>query len=186
MCYTLPLRLSSFTVRIPFSMPHYSLKQILASIADTEGKRRLIFNGAPLGSLGNKTIYGVIVALPFIEYALLFNAYSFEKLGIATAIIAYIVFLSTTMMAVFGFVWVHNRNIIKRINPSWSHYFPNVDLNVVMAPNYSPYRQFFYHYGDAIKKEISDDKLHPFIISTIALMEEENRDLLDVMGTPKR
>lgn len=167
-------------------MPIYSLKQILTAIADKEGKRRLIFNAEPLGGVRSSTIYWIIISLPFIEYAILFNRYSFEKLGIATAIIGYIIFLSTSMMAVFGMVWLNNRNVIKKINNSWAFYYPNVDINLVIASGYTPYRDFFNHYADGIKKQKSDDELQSFITKSIALMEEENRDLLIAMETSRK
>ncbi len=164
----------------------FSLKEILNTIANKDGNRRLILNSAPVGGIGSRAMYLLIASLSFIEYGILFNDYVFNRLGIATVIIAYIVFLSTSMMVVFGMVWFNNRRLIKKINTSWAYYFPNVDINLVMASGYSPYREFFSHYSEAIKKKIPDDELHNFITKSIALMEEENRDLLDVMGTPKR
>lgn len=167
-------------------MPVYSLKNILDAIANKDGKRRLILNTAPLGGMGSKALYLFIGSLPFLEYGLLFNEYVFNALGIATAIIAYIILLSTSMMAVFAIVWFSNRNVIRKINKSWAYYFPNADIHLVMASGYTPYREFFNHYSEAVKNNFSDDKLHSFMIKSFSLMEEENRDLLAAMGTSKR
>lgn len=167
-------------------MPTYSLKQILTAIANKEGKRRLIFNAHPLGGIRSSTLYWIIVSLPFIEYAILFNSYSFERLGIATAIIAYIIFLSTSMMVVYGIVWFNNRNVTKKLISSWEFVYPNVDFNLIIASGHTPYREFFNYYSEGIKNRISDDELQSLISSSIALMEEKNRDLLMAMKTSRK
>lgn len=164
----------------------FNLKEILNTIANKDGNRRLILNSAPVGGIGSRAMYLLIASLPFIEYGILFNDYVFNRLGIATVIIAYIVFLSTSMMVVFGMVWFNNRRLIKKINTSWAFYYPNVDINLVIASGYTPYRDFFNHYADGIKKQKSDDELQSFITKSIALMEEENRDLLIAMETSRK
>lgn len=164
-------------------MSQYSLNQILSVIADKQGNRRLILNSKPLGGIGSTAVYLMIISLPFIEYGILFNEYVFSHLGIATAIIAYIVFLSTTMMVVFGIVWYYNHKLIKKINTSWADSFPNVGLNLIFASGRAPYSRFFEYYSEAVRKGLFDDELKSFLISSIALMEEDNRDLLVAMET---
>ena len=72
----------------------YALKTILDTITKykkPDVKKRLIFNQSPVGGLGSKWIIASFLFLPFVEYALIFNPYIFNMLGIAQAIIFFVV-----------------------------------------------------------------------------------------------
>lgn len=86
-------------------MPEYNLRTILATFTKTNGKIRSVFNKAPIGGLGSPVVTLFFFSLPLISYGLLFNPYIFLTLGIATAIVTYIVSMSLMMMIVFFITW---------------------------------------------------------------------------------
>ncbi|HIQ27234.1 MAG TPA: hypothetical protein EYH42_01870, partial [Sulfurovum sp.] len=72
----------------------YTLNEILASISTykkPKAKKRLIFDQRPLGGVGSKWLIAFFCLLPLIEYAGIFNPFIFGMLGIAQAIIFYVV-----------------------------------------------------------------------------------------------
>ena len=109
-------------------MTTYSLKAILATFAKTDGTKRTIFNPGAIGGISSNTVILFFLAMPFIEYALIFNPYVFNLLGIAQCIVLYIVLLSIVMIAVFLISWQIKKSVIKKITPSWKHYFAISDI----------------------------------------------------------
>lgn len=162
-------------------MPTYSLQTLLASISNSKGNKRLLFNMAPLGGLSSRFIILIFLLLPILEYALFFNPYIFAKLGIATAILGYIVCLSLVMIIVFLVTWGVNRHVVKKITPSWEHYFSNRELALVLSTGVSPYSEFFAYYAQAVRENISNEELQKFLENGFVEMEEKNKDLLDAI-----
>jgi hypothetical protein len=162
-------------------MPSYSLKSILLSFANANGKRRLIFNLGAIGGISANVVLIFFISLPFIEYALLFNPYVFSALGIAQCIVLYIVFLSIIMIVIFLTTWVIKIRVIKKITPSWEKYFAHINLNMLLSSGLTPYSQFFDYYAQGLKENISEESLHNYLLSAFKTMEEENKDLLDAM-----
>ena len=167
-------------------MPTYSLLTLLASISNSKGNKRLLFNMAPLGGLSSRFIILIFLLLPILEYALFFNPYIFAKLGIATAILGYIVCLSLVMIVIFLVAWRVNASVVKRIRSSWEFYFPKKELEMVLSSRLTPYRQFFDHYAQALEDKIADESLHQYLLNTFTEMEEKNKDLLDAINRNKK
>ena len=167
-------------------MPTYSLQTLLASISDSKGNKRLLFNMAPLGGLSSSFLILFFLLMPILEYALFFNPYIFAKLGIATAILGYIVCLSLVMIVIFLVAWRVNASVVKRIRPSWEFYFPNKELEMVLSSRLTPYRQFFDHYSQAIEDKTPDESLHKYLLNAFTEMEEKDRDLLDAINRNKK
>lgn len=162
----------------------YSLEAILASISKYKkpnAKKRLIFDQSPLGGIGSKWIITFFLLLPVLEYAGIFNPWMFNMLGIAQAIIFFIVFLSMVMIMVFALTFINNNKVTRQITPSWNHYFPNIDVKLVLATGATPYKDFFIHYSKAMGDELSDEKLHAYLKQSFVKMQEENKDLLEAM-----
>lgn len=162
-------------------MSIYPLEIMLSSIADTRGKKRLVFNPAPLGGINSRLVIAFFILLPIAEYAIFFNPYVFKMLGIATAIVAYIVCLSLVMIIVFLVTWGVNRHVVKKITPSWEHYFSNRELALVLSTGVSPYSEFFAYYAQAVRENISNEELQKFLENGFVEMEEKNKDLLDAI-----
>lgn len=162
-------------------MSMYSLKAILSTFAKSDGTKRTIFNAAPIGGLSSKSVILFFIAMPFIEYALIFNPYVFNKLGIAQCIILYIVLLSMVMIAVFVISWKIQKKIIQKISPSWKHYFGKIDLNMVLSSSMTPYSKFFEYYAKAVLENQTEDDLHRYLVDSFKKMEEENKELIEAM-----
>lgn len=163
----------------------YSLKTVLSTFSTSKGKKRTIYNLGPIGGLSSNAVILFFMSLPFIEYAILFNPYVFNKLGIAQAIVFYIVFLSIIMIVIFLIAWKIKMMVIKKITPSWKKYFDTIDLNMVLSSGITPYSQFFEFYTQGIKNNISDEKLHHYLLASCKKMEEENKDLILAMNRDK-
>jgi len=166
----------------------YALKTILDTFTNyknNEAKKKLIFDQSPVGGLASKWIILFFIALPFLEYAALFNPYIFNKLGIAQAIIFFIVFLSMVMLLIFTIVVFNNAKVVKKITSSWEEHFPKIDINMVITSGASPYKDFFKHYSDALKSGYSDTALHNALHKAFAQMADENSDLLNAMERDK-
>ena len=162
-------------------MTTYTLKNILLSFADKNGNRRTLYNAGAIGGLNTNLVKIFLLSLPFIEYAILFNPVVFNALGIATAIVFFIVFLSIVMLIVFFVFYIMKKNVIKKITPSWKKYFPEQDLVMVLSAGMTPYSDFFKHYSAIIKENLSEDEMYKRLIKAFIEMENDNKDLLDAI-----
>lgn len=162
-------------------MNTYSLKAILATFAKTDGTKRTILNPGDIGGISSKAVVLFFFAIPFIEYALIFNPYVFNVLGIAQAIVLYIVLLSTVMIAVFLISWQIKKSVIKKITPSWENYFPSIDLNMLLSSGRTPYSQFFDFYAKGLLEEKTEAQLHRYLLDSFKIMEDENKELIEAM-----
>lgn len=162
-------------------MTTYSLKAILSTFAKSDGSKRTIFNGGPIGGVSSKAVILFFLAMPFIEYALIFNPYVFNALGIAQCIILYIVVLSMVMIAVFVISWKIQKRIIKKISPSWEHFFDKIDLNMVLSSGITPYSKFFDYYSKGLLENQNEEELHHYLLDAFKKMEEENKELIEAM-----
>lgn len=167
----------------------YSLEATLASISTYKkpyAKKRLIFDQSPVGGIGSKWVISFFLLLPVLEYVGIFNPWMFGMLGIAQAIIFFIVFLSMIMIMVFALTFINNNKVLRQIAPSWNHYFPNIDIKLVLASGATPYKDFFMHYGKALNEGLKGENLHLYLKQSFAQMQEENKDLLEAMQNPRR
>jgi len=163
----------------------YSLKTILATlvkIKDTKVKKRVLFNQTPINGIGSKWIIAFFISLPILLYIGIFNPSMFAMLGIAQAIIFYIVFLSMVMILIVALTFINNNKVTRQIQPSWNSYFPDIDLPLILSSGASPYKDFFKHYSKAIEEKVEDDDLHTFLLEAVEEMKIENKDLLDAMS----
>lgn len=119
--------------------------------------------------------------IPFLEYAAIFNPYVFNFLGIAQAIIFFIVFLSIVMILIFALASLNNASVVKKITSSWNHYFPDIDLKLIVTSSVTPYKDFFKHYGAARNKGLENEELHRYLKQVFVTMQTENKDLLEAM-----
>lgn len=165
-------------------MSIYSLRAILDALTTPKGNKRMIFDFSAIGGFGSKNLKILFVLLPFIEYAAIFNPYVFNKLGIAQAIIFFIIFLVFIMQLVFGMIWFNNKKLKNRITESWAEYFPDVELKLVLAGGSSPYRDFFTHY-QALSRDLDEEQLHSALKDAFVRMQEENAELLEAMKTDR-
>lgn len=166
-------------------MKNYSLKNILLSVADKHGKRRTFYNLGALGGINTNLVKLFLISLPFIEYAIIFNPIVFNALGIATAIVFFIVFLSIVMIIVFLVYYQIKKKVINTIRPSWESFFPNYDLDMVLSYGVSPYNDFFKLYADILKDDLDENKMIKRLNKAFEIMENENRDLLDAIKRNK-
>jgi hypothetical protein len=165
-------------------MENYSLEAILASISKYKKPnvtKRLIFDAGPVGGLSNKWLIGFFILIPFLEYAAIFNPYIFKMLGIAQAIIFFIVFLSIVMILVFALASLNNARVVKRITPSWDHYFPQIDLKLIVTSGATPYKDFYKHCSISLNEGLEGEALHSHLKDAFAIMQEQNKDLLEAM-----
>ena len=166
-------------------MTIYPLKDILLSFADAKGNRRTIYNLGAIGGINTNLVKIFLLSLPFIEYALIFNPTVFNALGIATAIVFFIVFLSIVMLIVFLVTWYVKKSVIKKITPSWEHYFPTNDLHMVLSHGVTPYSDFFKYYTSILKENKSDNEMYKSLVYAFKTMEVDNQDLFDAMKRNK-
>lgn len=167
----------------------YDLKTILSTVStfnknsdrSKQVKKRLLYDQGPIGGLSIKYFWAIFIAMPFIEYAAIFNPIVFPMLGIAQAIVFFIVFLSIVMILIFALYAFNNRVVIDGIRPVWQTYFPDIDINLVLTSSHSPYRDFFKAYSEIAGDDLSDQELHEKLKEGFVKMQEENKDLLEAM-----
>lgn len=170
------------------SEKNYSLEAILASISKYKKPnvtKRLIFDQAPIGGLGSKWLIGLFFLLPFLEYAAIFNPYMFNILGIAQAIIFFVVFLSIVMILIFTLASINNARVVKKITASWNHYFPEIDLKLVVTSGATPYKNFYSHCSSAFNDGLENEALHSYLKEAFTTMQEENKELIEAMQKNK-
>ncbi len=166
-------------------MTTYPLKNILLSFADKRGSRRLLFNLGALGGINTNLVKIFLLSLPFIEYAIIFNPIVFNTLGIATAIVFFIVFLSIVMLIVFFVFYQIKKRVIKKIRLSWEIYFPHYSLDMVLSTRLTPYNDFFKYYAQILEENLNELETKESLEKAFQLMEVENKDLLDAMNRNK-
>ena len=166
----------------------YDLKNLLETVLstkDNQPKRRLIYNKAPLERAGSTWIKALFVIMPFAMYAAIFNPISFEYLGIAQAIVFYIILLVFAMQIIIGVSYFNNRSAVKAIQSSWEHYFPNVELKMILSRGVTPYVDFLQHYKELLNETLNNDELHKKLTLAFTQMEKENQNLVDAINRDK-
>ncbi len=166
----------------------YDLENLLETILiikNNQVKRRLIYNKAPIGRIGSIWIKILLIIIPFAMYAAIFNPISFKYLGIAQAIVFYIILLVFAMQIVIGVSYLNNRSTIKAIEESWKHYFPNVQLKMILSRGITPYVNFTKHYEALLKENLSNKELHKRLLLAFRQMEKENQSLVNSINRNK-
>ena len=163
----------------------YSLETILSTITKVKNgvvKKKLIFDQGPVGGISAKWVILFLFSLPIMLYAGIFNPTMFEILGIAQAIIFFIVFLSMVMIIVVVTIFINNSKVSREINPTWKKIFEDIELKLALSTSASPYKDFFKYYGEALKNNLKDKELEESLKNSFKLMAEENKSLLDAMS----
>lgn len=159
-------------------MKNYSLKTILSTFTNKKGNKLTLFNPAPIGGISKTIIIMCFLAMPVIEYFAIFNPYVYGNVGLVSAIVVYIVFMSIMMMIIVYIVYKTKKSVIKKIEPSWNFYFEDIDLAMVLSMGITPYSDFFKHYAKLVKENLSEEDLYKKLQEAFKIMQEENSELL--------
>ena len=103
-------------------------------------------------------------------------------LGIAQAIIFYVVFLSMVMIMITALTFINNNKVVRQIMPSWKKLFPTVDLKQVLSSGATPYSNFMNIYNELLGKNLDEDKFEIEMREHFSKMQEENRELFERMN----
>jgi len=167
---------------------NYSLDTILATLTKTKkdrAKKRLIFDQTLLNGIGAKWVIAFFISLPVMLYMGLFNDTMFKMLGIAQAIIFFIVFLSMVMILIMAVTFINNNKVLRQVTPSWDNIFPDVDLKLALASGGTPYKDFFKHYSEAVKLGLEGEALKVHLQNAFKIMQEENADLFSAISAAR-
>jgi hypothetical protein len=167
---------------------NYTLNDILVSvftIKENKLKKRLIHNNAIFGGLNSNWIKLVFIVLPFAMYAAVFNPTSFKELGIAQAIVFYIILLVMAMQIVVGVTYFNNKKVVKKATKEWEKYFPNIDFKMILSSGVTPYIDFKKHYESALHDDLDEEAMKKRLVDAFKEMEEENSILVDAMRRDK-
>jgi len=162
----------------------YSLDTILATLTKStksKSKKRLIFDQTLLHGIGAKWVISFFISLPILLYIGIFNESMFALLGIAQAIIFFVVFLSMVMIMIFALVFINNTKVLRQVTPSWEVLFPEIDLKLALASGGTPYKDFFIYYSEAVKQGLKEEALYAFLQDAFKTMQEENADLYEAL-----
>ena len=166
----------------------YPLDSVLSAFTKYKNPKvtkRLIFDKSKFGKLGSKWLIGFFMFIPFIEYALIFNPTVFAYLGIAQAIVLFIVLLSMVMILIFALSSYNNSKVVDIISVSWQHYFPDIDLKLITTSGATPYRDFYKHYEIILNNGTSHEELNEQLNKAFKIMQEENKDLIEAIKRDK-
>jgi hypothetical protein len=167
----------------------YGLKTIVASVfkeKDHRLKKRLIYDNAVFGGLSNKWIILLFIIMPFAMYAAIFNPTTFKELGIAQAIVFYIILLVVAMQIVAVGTYFNNRAAVKTATHSWQKYFPTIDFKMIISSGVTPYVDFGKHYESALKDGLEGDALKKRMYEAFVQMEQENSILVESIKKDKQ
>jgi len=166
----------------------YELKTILASVFkgnDNSLKKRIIYDNAVFGGLSNKWIILAFIILPFAMYAAIFNPAVFNELGIAQAIVFYIILLVVAMQIVAIGSYFNNKKVVNTAIRSWEKYFPDIDFKMIISSGVTPYVDFKKHYESALKDGLEGEALKIRLDNAFKEMEEENSILVESIRRDK-
>ncbi|WP_373029933.1 hypothetical protein [Sulfurovum sp.] len=167
---------------------HYALKTILESVFKEKNhkiKKRLIHNNAIFGGLSSNWIKLAFIILPFAMYAAVFNPTAFKALGIAQAIVFYIILLVIAMQIVVGVTYFNNKKVVKTAMQEWEKYFPNIDFKMILSSGVTPYVDFKKHYESALHENLDEETMKKRLADAFKEMEEENSILVEAMKRDK-
>ncbi|HFQ61550.1 MAG TPA: hypothetical protein ENK39_04530 [Epsilonproteobacteria bacterium] len=162
----------------------FSLQTMLSTlykIKNNKAKKRLIFDQAPIGGIGSQWVKAFFISLPIILYIGIFNPKIFAMLGIAQAIIFYIVFLSMIMIMIAGLTFINNNKVMRQIAPSWNKLFPSVELTQVLSSGTTPYKDFLKSYNRLLSMDLDDKELETKMKENFQHMQEENKEIYEMM-----
>jgi hypothetical protein len=126
------------------------------------------------------------IVLPFAMYAAIFNPTVFKELGIAQAIVFYIILLVFAMQIVAGVSYLNNKKVIKTAIKAWENYFPTVDFKMILSSGATPYADFTKHYEKAMEDGLESEALTKRLEDAFRKMEEENSILVDAIRRDKK
>jgi len=163
----------------------FSLKTMLSSLYKVNNgtaKKRILFDQAPVGGIGRVWVMLFFISIPIILFLGIFNPSVFAMLGIAQAIIFYIVFLSMVMIMVIALIFINNNKVIRQITPSWNSLFPTVNLKQVLSSGTTPYTGFVSFYSELSRSELDEATLIEKFKEKFTQMQTENKELFEVMN----
>lgn len=163
----------------------FLLKTMLSTlykVKKNQAKKRFIFDQTPLGGIGSKWIKAFFISLPILLYIGIFNPKIFGMLGIAQAIIFYIVFLSMVMIMIVALTFINNNKVLRQITPSWNALFPTVELKQILSSGASPYSNFMNVYNELLSKKLDEKEFEIEMKEHFSKMQEENRELFERMN----
>ncbi|MEA1880370.1 MAG: hypothetical protein U9N11_06985 [Campylobacterota bacterium] len=166
----------------------YAIREILESIysiKEKKIKKRLIYQNAIFGGINNIWIKLSFFALPFLMYAAVFNPISFKELGIAQAIVFYIILLVVAMQIVVAISFFNNKKVLNLASKEWKKYFPDVELKIIITSGATPYKDFKYHYEKSLEDNVEDEVLTNRLNNAFKTMESENSVMYQAMKKDK-
>ena len=166
----------------------YTIQTIIQSVFKENNhkiKKRLIYDNALFGGLSNKWIKLAFFVLPFAMYAAIFNPVSFKELGIAQAIVFYIILLVFAMQIVVAVSYFNNKKVLKTATEAWEEYFPGIDFKMILSSGATPYADFKKFYEAALTDGLVEDALKDRMTEAFQQMESENIHLVEAMKKDK-
>ena len=166
----------------------FTLQTMLDAITKIKGnqaKKRFIYDQSSLHGIGSKWIIAFFISLPILLYIGIFNPTIFTMLGIAQAIVFYIVFLSMMIIMIVALTFINNNKVIRQITPSWERLFSNVDLTQAISSGVTPYKDFLTYYNQALKEGLTGETLEAKLKENFLTMQEENKELFETMNRDK-
>jgi len=163
----------------------FSLQTMLSTlykVKDNQAKKRFIFDQSPLGGIGSKWLKVFFISLPIVLYMGIFNPKIFGMLGIAQAIIFYVIFLSMVMIMIASLTFINNNKVVRQITPSWNRLFPSVDLKQLLSSGASPYSNFNRAYTELLSQNLNEEEFETKMREDFLKMQEENRELYERMN----
>lgn len=163
-------------------MKPLTLHELMSVIADKQGNKPFFYNNKPIGGMGSAWFVAMLVSLPIMEFILVFNPITISYVGIASAVVMYIIIATMIMMLIAFLTWNYNRVIIRNIHASWNYYFPDVDLDLVLTPRVSPYNNFYHRYKMILAECLeAEEELYKAMKDALLAMENENKELIEKM-----
>ena len=167
----------------------YPLEDILSAlytVKNNRAKKRMVLDQDPLGGMKSIWLKLFFLSLPVLLFMAIFNPFMFGMLGIAEAVVFYIVFLSMTMIITALLIFANNNKVIRMVIPTWRNIFPTVDLRQVLSSGATPYKDFIKYYNQDLVAGLTGDTLVKSMQKHFQTMQEENRELYERMNSNNR
>ena len=163
----------------------FSLKTMLSTLYKVNNdrvKKRILFDQAPVGGIGRIWVILFFISLPILLFIGIFNPSVFAMLGIAQAIIFFIVFLSMVMIMIIALTFINNNKLIRQITPSWNTLFPTVNIKQVLSSGSTAYVGFESFYNELVKSDLDEATLVKKFQDKFAQMQIDNKELFEAMN----
>ncbi len=158
-----------------------TIDAIMQGLSSGDGKRRLLYDRAKIGGTPAWRYYLLFAAIFIVDFLLIFKTSFLAKFGIATSVVAFIILLNISIVAIYLLARKNNAAFVDTAAKAWQAQIGTVDLKTLLSNQSILYKDFFSRYAALLKENKHGEALAQGLCEAIADAEREHSDLVEAM-----